>query len=145
MLSPPPSIDTHKNLKFNRFRGDELERKDKSQGYKKEDSFVVPKHSREDRARTNARIQAALNQVDQAVHFKLEGKRTTTTLYVGNSEFNASEQDLHKALDRLFKRFGWRRLQYQELMADRNTDSSRYHGHIVRQYRFSTCASYTLG
>ena len=96
--SSPPSIDTHK--KFNKSRGDE--RKDKSQRYKKEDSFVAPKYSKEDRAKAHERILAALDQVDQAVHFKPRGKRTTATLYVGNLEFNASEQDLRKALDRLF-------------------------------------------
>ena len=98
--SPPPSIDTRK--KFNKSRGDE--RKDKSQRYKKEDSFVAPKYSREDRAKANARNQAALNQVDQAVHFKPQGERKHAALYVGNLEFNASEQDLRKALDRLLKK-----------------------------------------
>ena len=57
---------------------------------------------REDRAKANARIQAALNQVDLAVNFKLQGERKHATLYVGNLEFNASEQDVRKALDRLF-------------------------------------------
>ena len=51
-----------------------------------------------------ARIQSALNQVDQAVHFKPQGERKHATLYVGNLEFNASEQDLRKVLDRLFKK-----------------------------------------
>ena len=32
---------------------------------------------------------------------------------MGNFEFNASEPDLHEAIDRLFKSFGWRRLNGQ--------------------------------
>ena len=115
--SPPPSIVTRK--KFNKSRG--VERKDKSQRYKKEDSFVAPKFSKEDKAKANARIQAALNQVDQAVHFKPQGKRTTATLYVGNLEFNASEQDLRKALDRLFQK-----VRVEEVTIPRVNGRSKY-------------------
>jgi hypothetical protein len=115
--SPPPSIDTRK--KFNKSRGDES--KDKSQRYKEEDSFVVPKYSKEDRAKAYARIQAALNQVDQAVHFKSRGERKHATLYVGNLEFNASEQDLRKALDRLFKK-----VRVEEVTIPRVNGRSKY-------------------
>ena len=117
MPSSPPSIDTHK--KFNKSRDDE--RKDKSQRYKKEDSFVTPKYSREYRAKAHARILAALDQVDQAAHFKPQGKRTTVTLYVGNLEFNASKQDLRKALDRLFKK-----VRVEEVTIPRVNGRSKY-------------------
>ncbi len=46
----------------------------------------------------------ALDQVDPSVHFNPKGKRETATLYVGNLEINANEQDLRQALDRIFKR-----------------------------------------
>ena len=84
--SPSPSIDTHK--KFNKSRGDE--RKDKSQRYKKEDSFV-PEFPEKDRLAAKERLKSALNQVSPAVHSNPKGKRTYATLYVGNLGFNASE------------------------------------------------------
>ena len=74
----------------------------KPQGYKR-DPFVVPKYTKEDRAKANARISAALDQVDPSVQLNLHGKRNTATLYVGNLEFNASEKGLCKSLDQVFK------------------------------------------
>jgi hypothetical protein len=66
----------------------------------------VPKDSKEDRAKaSSARILKALDQVDPSVHLNPKGKRKTATRYVGNLEFNANEQDLRQALDRIFKRF----------------------------------------
>ena len=95
--SPSPSIDTHK--KFNKSRGDE--RKDKSQRYKKEGSFVVPKFSNKDRNTAIARFQAAMDQVDDSVHHSLKGNRNTATLYVGNLEFNTSEVKLNTIFKRI--------------------------------------------
>jgi RNA recognition motif-containing protein len=45
-----------------------------------------------------------VDQVDPSVHLSPKGKRKTATLYVGNLDFNANEQDLRQALDRIFKR-----------------------------------------
>ena len=42
--------------------------------------------------------------MNPSVHLNQQGKRNTATLYVGNLEFNTSEQDLRKSLDRFFKR-----------------------------------------
>ena len=75
----------------------------KPQGYKR-DPFVVPKYPKVDRAEAYAKVSAALDQVDPSVHLNLQGARSTATLYVGNLEFNASENDLRKSLDRVFKR-----------------------------------------
>jgi hypothetical protein len=50
------------------------------------------------------RFLDALDQVPDTVHFDRKGERMTATLYVGNLEFNASEDDLHKALGELFKK-----------------------------------------
>ena len=75
----------------------------KIQGYKR-DPFIVPKYPKEDRAEANARVSAALDQVDPSVHLNLQGERSTAILYVGNLELNASEKDLRKSLDRVFKR-----------------------------------------
>jgi hypothetical protein len=75
----------------------------KPQGYKRY-PFVAPDFPKEDRVKANARISAALDQVDPSVHLNPQGKRITATRYVGNLEFNASEQDQRKSLDSFFKR-----------------------------------------
>ncbi len=59
--------------------------------------------SDKDRAKAIARISKALDQADLSVHFNPKGKRHTATLYVGNLEFNASDQDLRESLDKVFK------------------------------------------
>ena len=43
----------------------------KPQGYKR-DPFVVPKCPKEDRAEANAKVSAALDQVDPSVHLNLQ-------------------------------------------------------------------------
>jgi hypothetical protein len=74
------------------------------QGTQQEEKIQAPKDSNEDRAKAPTRILKALDQVDPYVHLNPKGKRNTVTLYVGNLEFNASEQDLRQPLDRIFKR-----------------------------------------
>ncbi len=46
----------------------------------------------------------ALRQAHKSVHSYREGKRDSATLYVGNLEYNASEQDLREALDPVFQK-----------------------------------------
>ncbi len=62
-----------------------------------------PKESKEDRSEAEARIFEALQQVHKSVHSNHEGKKDTLTLYVGNLERNASEQNLREALDPIFE------------------------------------------
>jgi len=95
--SPLASLE---HLKCDRFQGGE--RKDKSQGYKKGGSFVVPKFPEDYRREAYTRVKAALAQVHQAVHLNQKGNRTTATLYVGNLKFNASEENLYKSLNYTF-------------------------------------------
>ena len=76
---------------------------DKSQRHKR-NSYTAPKESEKDRNEAIERISKALNQVDKSVHFNPKGKRKTATLYVGNLEFNASEQDLGESLDKVFRK-----------------------------------------
>ena len=45
-----------------------------------------------------------MDQVDDSVHHSLKGKRNTATLYVGNLEFNTSEDDLRDKLNTIFER-----------------------------------------
>ena len=65
---------------------------------------MFPKASQQDMRAANDRIQKALNQVPDYAHFDLNRQRNTTTLYLGNLDYNASEQDLSKALAPLFQR-----------------------------------------
>jgi hypothetical protein len=76
---------------------------DKSQRYKR-NGYIVPKESEKDRAKAAARISKALDQVDLSVHLNPEGKRNTATLYVGNLDYDASEQDLSESLDTVFRK-----------------------------------------
>ncbi len=46
----------------------------------------------------------ALDQVSDTAHFDEEGKHKTTTVYVGNLEFNPSVDDISNALSAIFKR-----------------------------------------
>jgi hypothetical protein len=46
----------------------------------------------------------ALQQVRKSAHSDREGKRDSATLYVGNLEYNASEQDLREAMDPIFQK-----------------------------------------
>jgi hypothetical protein len=73
------------------------------QGSKKRSS-VFPKESKIKRLEACARIQEALDQVPYSVHLNSRGDRDTATLCVGNIDYNASEQDLSKALDKIFQR-----------------------------------------
>ena len=125
MPSSPPSIDTHK--KFNKSRGDE--RKDKSQRYKKEESFVAPKFPKKDRLAATARIADAPKQVDPSVYLDPKVKRTTETLYVGNLDFSTSDEDLYLAPTH--PGYEWRTLLSPEFMVDLNMDSSSSRGHDV--------------
>ena len=45
-----------------------------------------------------------MDQEKDSVHYSLKGKRDTATLYVGNLEFNTSEDDLRESLRNIFKR-----------------------------------------
>ena len=86
--SPPPPIDNRK--KFNKYRGDE--RKDKSQGYKK-DSFVpdrAPKHERE---AARGRLKKALEYDTMEIQYGHKNI-ATETLYVGNLAFDTTAEDL---------------------------------------------------
>ena len=76
---------------------------DKSQGYKR-NSYIVPKEPKKARTEAAERISKALDQVEPSVHLNPQGKRKTATLYVGNLDFNASEQDLGESLDEVFRK-----------------------------------------
>ena len=72
------------------------------QRYKK-GSFVFPKASEKDITAAKDRIRKALMQVPDNIHFDLNRQRNTTTLYLGNLDYNASEQDVSEALAPIFQ------------------------------------------
>jgi hypothetical protein len=53
---------------------------------KKQDGFTYRKASKKNRTEALATILKALDKVDRSVHFNLQSKRDTATLYVGNLE-----------------------------------------------------------
>ncbi len=72
---------------------------------KKQDGYKYPKKSKEDHlSEAGARILEALIQVHKSVNSNCEGKRYIVTLYIENSEYNPSKQDLCEALDPIFQK-----------------------------------------
>ena len=62
-----------------------------------------------------------MDQVDDSVHRSLKGKRNTATLYVGNLEFNTSEDDLRDKFNTIFKR-----LRLEKVTIPRVNGRSKY-------------------
>ena len=60
----------------------------------KKRSFVFPNESEKKRSEACARIEEALDQVPYSMHLNTQGKRNTATIYLGNLDYSASEQDL---------------------------------------------------
>jgi hypothetical protein len=82
---------------------EDTEQSPSPQRYRK-GSFVFPKVSEKDRTAAYARIHKALKQVPDYAHFDLNRARNTTTLYLGNLDYNASEQDISEALAPFFRK-----------------------------------------
>jgi hypothetical protein len=61
-------------------------------------SFVFPTASVKARTEASARIKQAWN----FAHHNLKGPRNTTTLYLGNLDYNASDEDIAKVLVPIF-------------------------------------------
>ena len=66
--------------------------------------FVCPKEPKICRIQADENLEKALGKVPDAAHFDEGHKRKTATLYVGNLNFQASEDDLSDALNVIFKR-----------------------------------------
>jgi hypothetical protein len=60
--------------------------------------FRLPQGIEKKRSEACARIEEALDQVPYSVHRNTRGKRNAATIFVGNLDYNASEQDLREAL-----------------------------------------------
>ena len=88
---------------------------------KKKGSYICPTESEKVRNEAQERFVDALNQVPDEVHFNLEGQRTTTTLYVGNLDYNSDSKPLHKALQKYFRY----RIKVEETLVPENNGKSR--------------------
>ena len=72
-------------------------------------------------------LEAALNQVPDAVHFNPKGQRTTKTLYVGNLDYNSDSTPLHKALRQYFRK----RIKVDEVIVPENNGKSREYAFVT--------------
>ena len=64
--------------------------------------FIFPKPSEKDKAEAYRRLDEAMLKVPDKVHFDKTGNRKSATLYMGNLEFNASDDDIWHALHKEF-------------------------------------------
>ena len=71
-----------------------------TQPQKKE--FEVPRASAAVRTEALRRTQAALNKVPDATHYDEESERTAVTLFAGNLDFKAWEQDIWETVQSKF-------------------------------------------
>ena len=64
--------------------------------------FIFPIASKKDRDEAYKRLDKAMSKVSDKIHFDKNSKRKTATLYLGNLEFNASDDDICHALNEEF-------------------------------------------
>jgi hypothetical protein len=118
-LSSSQSIDPMKKMHPN---AKEFQRRSQQKG-----RYTVPTKSEKVRHKAQERIEAALNQVPDAVHFNPEGQRTTKTLYVGNLDYNSDSTPLHKALRQYFRK----RIKVDEVIVPENNGKSRGYAFVT--------------
>jgi hypothetical protein len=99
--------------------------------HKKKGCFVVPKEPKKVRDEARERLDNALNQVSDAVHFDQKGKRTTKTLYVGNLDYNSNAEPLHKALLQALKTDFRKRIRLEKTDLPENDGKSRGYGFVT--------------
>ena len=78
------------------------ESKESQRRSQKKGRYIVPTESKKVQDKAEERIDDALDQVPDKVHFNPEGQRTTKTLYVGNLDYNTDSVHLSKALRKYF-------------------------------------------
>ena len=118
-LSSSQPIDPMKKMHPN---AKEFQRRSQQKG-----RYTVPTKSEKVRHKAQERIEAALNQVPDAVHFNPEGQRTTKTLYVGNLDYNSDSTPLHKALRQYFRK----RIKVDEVIVPENNGKSRGYAFVT--------------
>ena len=89
--------------------------------------YTFPTESEKVRHEAQERIEVALNQVPDAVHFNPKGQRTTKTLYVGNLDYNSDSTILDKALRQYFRK----RIKVDEVIVPENNGKSRGYAFVT--------------
>jgi hypothetical protein len=88
--------------------------------------YTVPKESKKVRAEADARITAAMNQVPLTTHSDPNGKKCEATLYLGNLEYAATEEQLRDSLEQYFKR-----IKVQEIVIPTTNGRSRGYAFVT--------------
>jgi hypothetical protein len=90
----------------------------------RKNAFETPKAPVEIRMEASRRIQEALNEVPDAVHFNANSTRTAITLFVGNLDFKARAIDLMRSLRTYF----YGRIHIDEIDIPNYNDQHRGYG-----------------
>jgi len=98
---------------------------------KKKGGYIVPKEPKKVRDEAQARLDDALDQVLDRVHFDREGQRTTKTLYVGNLDYNSNAEPLQKALRKALLRDFRSRIRLDKTDLPENNGKSRGYGFVT--------------
>ena len=93
---------------------------------KSRESYTVPIESNEVREEANSRLAAAMNQVPLTTHSDPNGKKCEATLYLGNLEYAATEEQLRDSLKQYFKR-----IKVQEIVIPTSNGRSRGYAFVT--------------
>jgi hypothetical protein len=91
------------------------------------DKFEPPKESIPIRTKADHRIQEALNQVPDAIHYNHKSKKTVVTLYVGNLDFEANRTGILESLRKHIRN----RIQVNELIIANRHGRSKGYGFVT--------------
>ena len=97
----------------------------------KKGGYIVPKEPKKIRDEAQARLDDALDQVPDAVHFDRKGQRTTKTLYVGNLNYDSNAEPLHKALRKALLTDFRNRIRLDKADVPENNGKSRGYGFVT--------------
>ena len=126
----PKSKESRQDLSASHSRKSAVDTKPSFHGHirsSRKGSYIVPTESKKVQEEARKRFVDALNQVPDAVHYNLEGQRTTTTLYVGNLDYNADANPLLKTLRKYFRY----RIKVDEVIVPENNGKSRGYAFVT--------------
>ena len=91
------------------------------------EKFEPPKESIPVRTKADQRIQEALNQVPDAIHYNHKSKKAVVTLYVGNLDFEANRAGILESLRKHIRN----RIQVNELIIANHHGRSKGYGFVT--------------
>jgi hypothetical protein len=91
------------------------------------DKFEPPKESIPVSTKADQRIQEALNQVPDAIHYNHKSKKTVVTLYVGNLDFEANSTGILESLRKHIRNS----IQVNELIIANRHGRSKGYGFVT--------------